>query len=118
VADIVDIARGHRVATFGVPESSLEQQPAASMSAHRGSYYVRLMVLDRPGVFADVAAVLRDNDVSMEAVLQRARSPGEAVPVVMTTHETEEVAMIRSLRAIDGLQSTVEPARMIRIEPL
>jgi hypothetical protein len=36
----------------------------------------------------------------------------------MTTHETEEVAMIRSLRAIDGLQSTVEPARMIRIEPL
>jgi homoserine dehydrogenase len=118
VADIVDIARGHRVATFGVPKSSLEQQPAASMSAHRGSYYVRLMVLDRPGVFADVAAVLRDNDVSMEAVLQRARSPGEAVPVVMTTHETEEVAMIRSLRAIDGLQSTVEPARMIRIEPL
>jgi len=73
-------------------------------------------VVDRPGVFADVAAVLRDNDVSMEAVLQRGRAPGEPVPVVMTIHETEEAQMSRALAQIEALDPVVEPPRMIRIE--
>ncbi|MGF1641135.1 MAG: homoserine dehydrogenase [Rhodospirillales bacterium] len=117
VADIVDIARGHRVPTFAVPASRLKALPPAPTSAHRGAYYVRLMVLDRPGVFADVAGILRDHSVSMEAVLQRARAPNEPVPVVMTTHDTDESAMIRSLAAIATLGACVEPPRMIRIEP-
>ena len=117
VGDIVDIARGQRSATFGVPAGELESLPAAPMSAHRGAYYVRLMVLDEPGVFADVATIFRENRISMESVLQRARAPGEPVPVVMTTHETEEAAMLRSLDAITALGTCVEPPRMIRIEP-
>lgn len=117
VADIADIARGRNVPTFGVPVATLRAAPAAPMSEHRGAFYVRLMVLDRPGVFADIAAILRDHDVSMEAVLQRGRAPGEPVPVVMTTHETAEAAMVRSLAKIGELASCAEPPRMIRIEP-
>ena len=117
VADIADIARGQKVPTFAVPASELRDLPAAGMSSHRGAYYVRLMVLDKPGVFADIAAILRDHAVSMEAVIQRARAPGEAVPLVLTTHETEEVAMMRALDAIFGLSSCIEPPRVIRIEP-
>ncbi|MFO1113101.1 MAG: homoserine dehydrogenase [Rhodospirillales bacterium] len=91
--------------------------PAVPMSRHRGCYYVRLMVLDQPGVLADVTSILRDDAVSIEAVLQRARAPGEAVPVVMTTHETEEASMVHALRRIGELPSSTEPPRMIRIEP-
>jgi homoserine dehydrogenase len=76
------------------------------------------MVVDRPGVIADVAAALRDEQVSMEAMIQRGRSPGEAVPVVLTTHETEEAAMRRALSRINGLSTVLEPPRMIRIESL
>ena len=54
----------------------------------------------------------------MESMLQRARAPGEAVPVVLTTHETEEAAMRRALTSIAGLGSVVEPPHMIRIEAL
>ena len=117
VADIADIARGQQIPTFAVPASELRELPAAAMSSHRGAYYVRLMVLDKPGVFADIAAILRDHAVSMEAVIQRGRAPGEAVPVVLTTHDTEEAAMTRALDAIFDLQSCVEPPRVIRIEP-
>ena len=117
VADIADIACGRRAPTFGVPVRQLAALPALPMSRHRGCYYVRLMVLDQPGVLADVTSILRDDAVSMEAVLQRARAPGEAVPVVMTTHETEEAAMVRALQRIGALPSSVEPPRMIRIEP-
>ena len=118
VSDLIDIARGRTLPTFGIPVAGLRRLPAAPMDRHRGAYYVRLMVVDRPGVIADVAAALRDELVSMEAMIQRGRSPEEAVPVVLTTHETEEAAMRRALDRIALLDSVLEPPRMVRIESL
>lgn len=116
VADLIDLARGHVNAVFGVPVSHLESIPAAPMQSRHGAYYVRLMVLDRPGVIADITAALRDQNVSMEQMLQRGRSPGGSVPVVLTTHATDEASMQRALAAIAAQGSVVEPPRMIRIE--
>jgi homoserine dehydrogenase len=118
VSDLIDIARGRSQPTFSVPASELKRLPASPLARHRGAYYIRLMVVDKPGVIADVAAALRDEEVSMEAMIQRARSPGEPVPVVLTTHETEEAAMRRALERITRLASVTEPPHMIRIESL
>ena len=73
-------------------------------------------MIDKPGVFAEIAAALRDHDVSMEAVLQRGRAPGEPVSVVLTTHETREADMMATIKTIDETEAVVEPTRMIRIE--
>ena len=73
---------------------------------------------DRPGVIADVAATLRDEKISMAAMIQRGRSPDDIVPVVLMTHETEESSMARALARIAALDSSAEPPRMIRIETL
>jgi homoserine dehydrogenase len=116
VADLVDIARGHVTPTFAVPAPALKRVAPASMDHHWGAFYVRLMVVDRPGVFADIAATMRDHDVSMESVLQHGRDPGETVSVVMTTHETEEAAMTRTIKSIESLDAVVEPPCLIRIE--
>ena len=115
-ADLVDIAAGRHVAAFGVPAAALAAMPGAPMERHQGAYYVRLMVVDQPGVIADVAAALRDERVSMESMIQRGRAPGEAVPVVLTTHATVEDAMRRALGRIAALPSVLEAPRMIRIE--
>jgi homoserine dehydrogenase len=115
-ADLVDIAAGRRVAPFGVPSRALRDLPAAPMERHQGAYYMRLMVLDQPGVIADVAAALRDERVSLESMIQRGRAPGEAVPVVLTTHVTGEAPMRRALDRITALESVLEPPRLIRIE--
>jgi len=116
VGDISDIARGIAVPTFAIPVDQLENVPTRPMSEHIGAYYVRLMLMDEPGVFADVAAALRDHDVSMEAMIQRGREEDKPVPVVLTTHETVEANMIAALDAIAALDKVVEPTRMIRIE--
>ena len=115
-SDLVDIAAGRHVPAFGVPAASLAQLPGGSMERHQGAYYIRLMVVDQPGVIADVAAALRDEQVSLESMIQRGRAPGEAVPVVLTTHDTVEEAMRRALDRIAALDSVLEPPRMIRIE--
>ncbi|MCL6607587.1 MAG: homoserine dehydrogenase [Geminicoccaceae bacterium] len=116
VADLIDIARGLRLPVLGVPAAMLADHRSAPMSTHRGSYYIRLMVVDRPGVLADIAAVLRDHEVSIEALIQRARNPGQAVPIVLTSHETTEAAMSAALARIGSLAAVLEPPRMIRIE--
>ena len=118
VADIVDLARGLRLPVFAAPAARLAPAETAAMERHAGPYYLRLVVVDRPGVIADVAAALRDERISMESMIQRGRAPGEAVPVVLTTHETEEAAMTRALARIETLGSVVQPPRMIRIESL
>ncbi|MEE8548044.1 MAG: ACT domain-containing protein, partial [Alphaproteobacteria bacterium] len=116
VADLVDIARGHRVPTFAVPATALAKIPARPMERHRGAYYIRLMVVDKPGVIADVTATFRDEEISLESMLQRGRAPGEAVPVILITHDTEESAMSRALEKIAILEAVADPPRMIRIE--
>jgi homoserine dehydrogenase len=116
VADIIDIAAGRRTPTFGIPAKALLPLPAAPMESHRGAFYIRLMVLDRPGVFADIAAALRDEEVSMESILQRGRAPGETVPVVMTVHDTEERSMMRAVERIGTIREVVERPHLIRIE--
>ena len=118
VADLADIARNRILPVFGIPASELAEIPAAPMENHFGAYYIRLMVVDRPGVMADVTAALRDAEVSVEALIQRGRNPGDVVPVVLTTHETEERAMRQALSRIGELDTVLEAPHMIRIEQL
>lgn len=116
VADIADEAAGRKTMMFGLPRRSLAPLKVVSLDQRIGSYYLRLAVIDKPGVFADIAAALRDEQVSIESVLQRGRKPGEEVALVLTTHETKEAAMLRALERIAALSSVMEPPRMIRIE--
>ena len=118
VADIVDVARGFSVSTFGIPVGALADAEPAPIERHRGAYYIRLMVRDEPGVIAEITAVFRDEAISIESMLQRARSETEAVPVVLNTHVCEEAAMRRTLERIEALDSVVEQPTMIRIESL
>lgn len=118
VADIMDLARGARLPVFGIPAERLKRLPTLPMSEHVGAYYLRLMVVDRPGVIASIADVLRDEEISVEALLQRGRAPGEAVPMVIATHETTEAKLRRALEQISALKTTLETPRVIRIESL
>jgi len=118
VADLMDIARGSRLPAFAIAADRLKALPSLKMELHAGSYYIRLTVLDQPGVLAAVAAALRDERISVEAMLQRGRAPGEAVSMVITTHETHESSMIAALERISRLETSLEPPRMIRIEDL
>lgn len=109
VADLIDLARERAAPRWhGAPVPPASAGPAA--------HYLRLMVTDRPGVVADVAAALRDSGVSLETVLQRGRAPDEAVPVVLVTHAVEAAAIHDALAAIERLESVVERPRLLRIE--
>ncbi len=118
VADIMDVARGDEMPTFAIPAGDLAAPDPAPMERHVGPFYICLTVRDEPGVMAEVTAALRDEAISLESMLQRGRAPGEPVPVVLITHETEEAAMARALANIGKIATMAAPPRMIRIESL
>ena len=58
----------------------------------------------------------RDHKVSLESVLQRGRDPDQAVPVILTTHETSEDSIQKVAEKIGQLKAVVEPPYLMRIE--
>ena len=116
VSDLMDIAAGRHAPVFGVPVSELKSPPSIPVEQHVGEYYVRLLVVDRPGVFADIATAFRDESVSMESVLQRGRNSNANVNVVIITHETQESNLVSALKLLQDNAALVEPPHMMRIE--
>jgi len=101
---------------FTLPVAQLTRGRFIAMEQCRTSYYVRLSVADQPGVLADITAKLSAEKISMKAFLQHPHQPGEAVQLVLTTHETEESSMLRAIAAIAKLGSVKEKPYMIRME--
>ncbi|MGA0531091.1 homoserine dehydrogenase [Hansschlegelia sp. KR7-227] len=122
IADIVDIARGLSVPTFGVPATRLAAPSRAPMGTHEGGYYIRLSVIDRPGAAAAIATRMAEQGISLKSIVQRGRefdndrpSP-EPVAVVLITYATNEAALRRALDAIEADGHIDGAPQVIRIE--
>jgi homoserine dehydrogenase len=128
IADVVDIARGVVIPAFGRRAADLEPYVRAEIQAHRGGYYVRLSVYDRPGAFASIAARMAEHGISLESIVQRRRAPqaeapGTAVPedpqpVVLITYATREDEIRHALELIERDGHIASSPRLIRIEEL
>jgi homoserine dehydrogenase len=118
VGDIVDIARGAPYKPFTIPVASMRAMPRAPMDSLRTAYYMRLAVVDKPGVLAGVTGIFRDEGISLRSFIQHSHAPGEPVQVVLVTHETLEMALRQASESIARLDSVLEPPHVIRIEAL
>jgi homoserine dehydrogenase len=99
ISDIVEAAAGAFRPAFGRPAAGLATLEAAPAGAAVSPWYLRFEVLDVPGVLASIASNLSEAGVSIESMIQRGRSPGEGVAIVMITHEAAQSAVERALKA-------------------
>ncbi len=82
-------------------------------------YYIRLTVMDKPGVLAKIAGVLAKFDISIASVTQKERRKGKsAVPIVMIIHKAKEKNLRQALETIDRLNVIEEKSVAIRMEEL
>jgi homoserine dehydrogenase len=99
--DIVEIARERLLGThrptppLGLPWRALRQRPLKPIGDLESEYYLRVLVVDRPGVLARIAGILGRHGISIATVIQRGRDRRASVPIVIRTHEAIE----RNLRA-------------------
>jgi homoserine dehydrogenase len=78
-------------------------------------YYLRIRVVDRPGVLSRIAGVLGQHQISISSVLQKGRGES-AVPIFIVTHRARESDMRNALAEVDRLPDVLDRTRMIRIE--
>ena len=118
IADIVEAAaEGDQPSpVFGRSAASLIRLEPADGKAQVTPWYLRFEVLDVPGVLAAIAGHLSEAGVSIESMIQRGRSPGEPVAIVMITHETAQAAVERALKAISASDKVRTRPCMIPME--
>ncbi|EPX86517.1 homoserine dehydrogenase [Rubellimicrobium thermophilum DSM 16684] len=116
LADVIDLARGNRVPTFGVPATSLRRvRPAQGAVA--APYYLRLQLIDKPGALAKVARVLGDAGISIDRMRQYGHEDTTA-PVLIVTHRTTRAALDEALTALPETGVLAGQPVALRIEQL
>ncbi|MEX0732060.1 MAG: homoserine dehydrogenase [Aquisalimonadaceae bacterium] len=125
VADLVDVVREfnlepeNRVPYLAFQSTALSSVPVLPMESVSTSYYLRLEVLDQPGVLADITRILGENSISIEAILQKEPAPGAGhVPVILLTHRVYERQMNRAQERIEALDAVQGRVTRIRLEQL
>lgn len=125
VADIVDIARTlsadpeHRVPHLAFHSDNLSNSPVLAIEEIETAYYLRLSALDKPGVLSQLAQILSDAGISIEALIQKAPLEGEDhVTVIMLTNRARERDIISAVAAIEALGKVEGKVTRIRVESL
>ncbi|MFB2594204.1 homoserine dehydrogenase [Paracoccus sp. p4-l81] len=116
LSDVVEIARGVRLPTFGQPASALAEAPAARTAAP-APYYMRLELLDKPGALAKVATVLGDCGISIDRMRQYGHQDVSA-PVLIVTHKTTPDAIDTAIERLPGTGIIKGEPVELRIEEL
>ncbi|ROR32108.1 homoserine dehydrogenase [Inmirania thermothiophila] len=123
VADLVDVTRaltadpGNRVPHLAFQPDALADLAVVPMAEVESRYYLRMQVEDRPGVLAEIARILGEEGISIEAVLQKEPAAGAAdVPLIMLTHRVREGQVERALTRMRGLACMRAGICRIRLE--
>ena len=114
MGDVMDIARGLRVSTFGQPAKTLRKARPAR-AAVPAPYYLRMQLLDKPGALAKVAKVLGEAGISIDRMRQYDHSDTTA-PVLIVTHKTTRTALDEAIEAFKTTGVVSGTPVAIRIE--
>lgn len=121
VGDIVDVglnlanaAKG-RIASF---REGIQYDKVISMEEVNSRYYLRVQVLDQPGVLAKVAAILGENHISISSLIQQEGQSRNNVSLLVITHQTQEKNIKNAIGKINKLAEVRDTVKLIRIEDI
>ncbi len=122
VGDLIELARDKmngvsgRVPPLAFNAESMDDAVIKPMGRVKCRYYVRLMAKDEPGVLSRISGAFGDHDISIESVVQKGRDTGQAVPLILMTHEAVEENIMDALEKIASLGVIDADPVLIRVE--
>jgi len=125
IADLVDVTRMHtadpenRVPHLAFQPNAMADLKILPMDEVQTSYYLRLRVQDKPGVLADITRILADEQISIDAVIQKEPGEGETqTDLIMLTHQTREKRINAAIAKIEALNVVAGKVTRLRLEEL
>lgn len=119
VSDIVDIARDIKKNAAGripVMVKTIRDVRIKKIDDVISMYYFRFSALDKPGVLSKISGILGNYNISIASMIQKGRRVGEAVPLVVLTHEAKEKDVRQAIEEIDHLPVVMDKTVFIRVE--
>ncbi len=125
IADLVDVTRmhtadpEHRVPHLAFQPDQLSDLPILAMDDVITSYYLRMRVQDKPGVLADITRILADEQISIDAVIQKEPGEGEdQTDLILLTHQTRERRINAAIAKVEALPIVAGKVTRLRLEEL
>ena len=125
VADLIDVTRlitadpESRVPHLAFQPDQMSDIPVLPMGEVETSYYLRMRVVDKPGVLADLTRIFAKASISIGAMVQKEPGEGESrVDIVLLTHKAVEKNVNGAIAKIEKLKSVVGKVTRIRLEEL
>ncbi|MGH1578676.1 homoserine dehydrogenase [Planktotalea sp.] len=116
MGDVMDIARGIRIPTFGVPADQLSKATPA-LASTPAPFYLRVGLKDKPGAMAKIATILGEAGISIDRMRQYGHED-ETAPVLIVTHKCMRQALNEAIDAINKTEVVATPPVALRIEHL
>ncbi len=125
IADLVDVTRMHtadpenRVPHLAFQPNAMADLKILTMDDVITSYYLRLRVQDKPGVLADITRILADEQISIDAMMQKEPAEGEdQTDLIMLTHQTREKYINIAIKKMEALAVVTGTVTKLRLEEL
>ena len=121
VADIIDTVVGRSQITFNNLELWSENNRPRSMADAGQSinrYYLRMQVIDQPGVMAEITGILGNNGVSIASIIQHKsenQNTNATVPLVIMSHNTTETAIANSVTQFEQSENIETKAVVLKV---
>jgi homoserine dehydrogenase len=116
IADIIEIARGNKGPMLGYKKGLESGLKLLDSSQIETKYYLKLKVIDKPGVLASVTSVLSKENISISSVLQRESRVENRVRLLLTTHKCKESNIKSAIKKLKELDCVGDNVSMLRIE--
>ena len=121
VGDCIDIIEGmgrdkeemDNILPLGPQKTSVNR--IKDMDEVETKYYLRMMVIDKPGVLHTISGILSDLEISVESVSQKRQGKGEAVPIFMVTHQATERNVQKAVKLMENLDAVRDEIVLIRL---
>ena len=114
VGDCIDIIEDmDKNVTYGPEKSNFTK--IKDINEIKTKYYIRLTVIDKPGVLHEISGILSDSDISLESVNQKIRGENRVIPIFMVTHKSLERNLREAVAKIDELDFVKDKTVFIRL---
>ena len=117
VSDIIEVARGlerNSAGRFGC--TCYHKLPICPVAETVSSYYIRLLVEDKPGVLGKIATTFGNVDVSLKSVVQTEANLDNHVEIVVITHAVKHKNILEAQAALRALSVVDDIFNVIRVE--
>ena len=108
LADIVDFANGTKLYPFGRKAKNLKNNAKSIGYKDKIRFYLRLNVVDKSGVLADLTSIFKDHDLSIESFIQKLNHEDKTADLIIITHEANNLVLDKALQSIIKLDGVIK----------